>query len=87
MQTDLFPESVRSLTKEEWLEEAREIAQTVIMLTGKVSADDLWERFPPPKSINPKIMGGVFKGLKFLRYRKSNRSECHHRPICEWTNA
>jgi hypothetical protein len=82
-QTSLF-DLPASPSKEEWLEIAREVAERIAIERGSVTADDIWDACPPPKSINPKTMAGVFKGFRYLSHVKSRRSECHHRSICRF---
>ena len=68
-------------TKATWLRLAQKEAQRIALEQGEVSADDLHKALPIPKYIDPRIMGKVFYHLKFIRYKKSDRTECHHRPI------
>jgi hypothetical protein len=68
-------------TKETWLRLARMEALRIVNTRGEVCADDLHKALPIPKYIDGRIMGCVFIGLKFDRYKKSERTECHHRPI------
>ena len=68
-------------TKETWLKLAREQALTLAEKNGEVCADDIHRTLPIPGYIDRRIMGSVFDGFEFVRYKKSERSECHHRPI------
>ena len=55
-----------------FLEKAREIAKSIALLKGTVSADDVKSAIKIPKDISPNIMGGVFTN-EFIKkgYRKS----------------
>jgi len=82
-QLDLI-DAPHTQTREEWLIGARAVAKTIARMRGKVSADDLNEVYPPPKGVDPRIMGSVFSGFRCVGYRKSRRAECHHRPIADF---
>lgn len=68
-------------TKETWLRLAQMEALRIIKQQGEVCADDIHKALPIPNYIDGRIMGSVFAGLKFHHYKKSERIECHHRPI------
>jgi len=68
-------------TKETWLINARMEARRIARERGEVCADDIHQALPLPAYIDRRIMGSVFEGMQFIRYQKSRRRECHHRPI------
>ena len=70
-------------TKETWLKLARLEAIRIAMQRGEVDADAIHAALPIPHYIDSRIMGKVFYGkvFEFVRYKKSERSTCHHRPI------
>lgn len=72
--------------KEEWLARARQEAQRIAHESGEVCADDIHQALPVPKGIDPRIMGKVFVNMRFVRFQKSKRAECHHRIIGVFTN-
>ncbi len=53
---------------------------------GEVCADDVHNNLPPPNYIHPGVIGSFFKGMEFVRYKKSVRKECHFRVIGVWRN-
>jgi hypothetical protein len=69
-----------------FLDQARSIAQSISVSRGSVTADDLWERCPPPANANVKIMGAVFKGpgWKVIGFEPSQRKEARARIIRRW---
>jgi hypothetical protein len=69
----------------EWLMKARHLAHRIALTRGEVCADDIWANLQVPKGIDPRIMGSVFDGMKVVRYQRSARKECHHRPITVFT--
>ena len=72
-------------TRAEWLKAARSARDEVLLCKGEVCADDIWRVCPPPAYADPRVMGAVFNGLKCVGYRKSERKECHNRPIGVFT--
>lgn len=51
--------------KQEWLRKARMTAVEIALKDGRVSADELREKFPIPAHINKNIMGQVFQHPDF----------------------
>jgi hypothetical protein len=82
---DLFEEEVLPLFEKyraEWLAAARAHAVMIAGERGEVSADDIHDVCPLPPDIDPRVMGAVFKpDFNLVRYEKSRRTICHHRPI------
>lgn len=72
--------------KQEWLRKARMIAVEIALKDGRVSADELRERFPIPAHINKNIMGSVFKYPDFCTngIKKSTWGSRHGAIICVW---
>ena len=68
-------------TKETWLKLAKQEAVRIAKQLGEVDADAIHKSLPIPNYIDSRIMGSVFSGFDFVRYKKSERKECHHRPI------
>ena len=91
MTLDLFPAIPKAPTKEQWLDQARDLARQIAEERGEVTSDDLHEASPIPRDTNgryefdPRIMGSVFEGLRWIGFTKSRRKECHHRPISRFT--
>lgn len=72
---------------EEWIETARELAQSIAAKNGSVTSDDIHEVLPIPGHIDPRIMGAVFKPRRLWHcagYRASKRKINHGRPIAIW---
>ena len=87
MHPDLFTDIPASPTKAQWLDRARALARQIAEEQGEVTADDLHERYPPPKGIDGRIMGSVFEGMRWVGFTKSRRKVCHFRPISRFTIA
>ena len=69
----------------EWLVEAQALAKRLAFKNGEVCADDIHELLPIPGNINRRVMGGVFNGLRFRRFKKSRRKINHNRHIGVFT--
>lgn len=71
---------------EDWIDEARALAVQIATERGRVSSDDIWERLPPPETVDPRVMGAVFHRSRFKRvgFAISKRPACHSRPIAVW---
>ena len=86
MTLDLF-DSPRSLTREEWLDRARDLARQIAEEDGEVTADAIHERLEIPHGIDGRIMGSVFEGMRHVGFTKSRRKVCHYRIISRFTIA
>lgn len=75
-QLSFFDES-----KQSWLALARSTAQAIVRRQGEVSADDIHRECAIPPWLDGRVMGRVFQGMRLIRYQKSVRRECHHRPV------
>lgn len=78
-----FQSSFERLRKN-WLESARAIARHLAQRNGTVTIDEVRRHCEPPPEIDPRVMGTVFRTAEFEatgRYRKSDRRECHNRPV------
>ena len=64
-----------------WIRSARELAQEIAEQSGEVCADDIHARMPVPAGVDGRTMAQVFTGLRWLRFQRSTRSECHYRTI------
>lgn len=67
----------------DWLKKARGVARRLAQEGQGVTIDDVRKECPPPAGQDPRVMGAVFdrKGWRCVGYRKSDRRECHGRPI------
>lgn len=85
MQLSLAPE-VEPRTEQEWLTLAEEVAIEHAQRTGSVTADEVWDRMPPPPpGMNRKRICGIFtKRFKALRVEKSHRPERHGGFATRW---
>lgn len=61
--------------KEAWLQEAREIAQNMLLTRGQITIEDLLEAHPLPKYIKKSFLGQVFKDDVFqaVGYKRARR--------------
>ncbi len=66
-----------------WLGEARSVAYRICVEQGYATVDDVRRRCPPPKDVDPRIMGAIFNTSQFRTstITNSDRAVCHKRPI------
>lgn len=78
---DILP--LFELSREDWLAQARDVARQLGRGGKPVTVDDVREKCPPPKGIDGRVMGAVFtrKEWTCVSYRRSERKECHSRPV------
>lgn len=86
IQTDLFSGIVQPLFEEhraDFLSSARAAARAIATSRGEVTINDVRAVCPPPKDVDPRVMGAVLRTPEFevVRYERSARAECHNRPI------
>jgi hypothetical protein len=68
--------------RKDWLLRARAMAHSIALKRGEVCADDIHANCPiPDRDVDRRIMGAVFRGMVFVRFKKSERPACHHRVI------
>lgn len=75
------------VTRKDVLHDLRELAVRLCYEKGEATVDDVREAYGGlPQYINPNIMAAVFtyQTHRPVRYVKSRRSECGHRPIVVW---
>lgn len=68
----------------DWLIEARIAAKRLYLESNApITIDDVRKICPPPKSIDPRVMGVVFKPSQWepIGYAQSERRQCHGRVI------
>ncbi len=73
------------IARKEYLVRAREAAKSPLM--GRVvTVDDVRQICPPPKDIDPRVMGAIFNtpDWEATGYIKSTRKTCHGRPIAQF---
>lgn len=75
--------------KAEFLAEARHEAMLIAKRKGRVTVDDVRERWPPPGDLDPRIMGAIFAGpmWKRVEYVVGTRGASHKRPISVFIRA
>lgn len=78
---DLF-----SLTREEWLEKARDkMAQLLTTGAPYVTSDDVWKHNPLPSYLHKNTLGSVFNNqFRSIGYQKSKRPSANGRVIQQW---
>ena len=86
MSKDAFEQYVLPLfegTRADWLTQARGVALSLGRHQGDVTIDHVRGLCPPPASVDPRVMGAVFKGEEWEKvgYERSVRRECHNRPV------
>ena len=88
--TDLYEQQILPLQEEThgtWIDKARATARRLARELGAITIDDVREACPPPKGVDPRVLGAVFHPKKdwvCVDYRKSWRRECHNRPVAIW---
>lgn len=68
----------------DYLHVARHVALKLLETRETITINDVRAEAPPPKDIDPRVMGAVFRCKLFEgtgEYIRSNRSTCHHRPV------
>ncbi|MEY4931922.1 MAG: hypothetical protein RLZZ403_242 [Pseudomonadota bacterium] len=75
--------------KAQFLAEARHEAKLIAKRKGRVTVDDVREKWPPPSSLDPRIMGAIFAGKEWKRvdYIVGTRGASHKRPIAVFIRA
>lgn len=70
--------------KVNYLEDARAVAKRLLRDRTSITTDDIWQHCPPPKFLNTKIMGQIFRGGQFEQtgqWEKSRRPTSHGRAV------
>lgn len=88
--TDAAIRRVRGNADTDWLERAHRLVRVVAATLGEFTTDDLWARgLDQPRE--PRALGAVMREAQRAgvcrptdRYRRSNRVECHTRPLRVW---
>lgn len=86
-QADLFATEVQPLFERhraDWLAQARAVAWSLANKYGTVTIDQVRDHCPPPDSVDPRVMGAVFRTAEFEstgQHIKSARRTCHNRPV------
>jgi hypothetical protein len=66
----------------EWLADARTAAVRLYWsLNRPITVDDVRRECPPPRCVDPRVMGAVFSGWTPVGFTNSRRKTCHGRPI------
>ena len=71
----------------DWIETARQTAQSIARRVGQITSDDIWDACPPPAGVDPRVMGAVFADKTLwerVGYVKSARKINHGRPVAAW---
>lgn len=82
----IFDEAILPLFEQfrrPWIEEARDIAESLCLKHGSATADDVRRLLPPPTGVDPRVMSSIFTRSKFrlIGYENSARKTCHGRPL------
>jgi len=72
--------------KEQWIQEARQIAQKLLLNRGQITIEDLLEVHPLPKYIKKNLLGRVFQDDIFqaVGYTKARRTMAKGHIIRIW---
>lgn len=77
-------------TRKPWIEQARDIARKLYAETGRpVSVDDVRAILPPDPTVDPRVMGAIFRRPEWVacEWSNSERVTCHGRPIRRFVRA
>lgn len=96
----LFAEPDRSIARMEqgrdagWIKRAERAVLALAMPGNEFTTDDVWRIMDGEVPGEPRAMGAVIRKLVRRgviegtgKYVKSNRIECHHRPVPVWRGA
>lgn len=67
----------------EYLDRARQAAVELYHQRGPITVNDVREVCPPPDGMDGRVMGAIFSTRQWrcVGYGKSDRRECHGRPV------
>ena len=68
----------------DYLSAARDAARKLLETRASITINDVRDICPPPRGIDPRVMGAVFRHKDFEatgEFVLSNRATCHARPI------
>jgi hypothetical protein len=70
-------------TRPAYLAHARRIAAELGRDGRRITIDEVRDAAPPPKGIDPRVMGGVLTRSDWVKvgYANSGRKTCHGRPV------
>lgn len=71
------------IARADYVEQARVVALKLLEVRPSITINDVREQLPPPKDVDPRVMGAILRKPHFKRigYVQSDRSTCHARPI------
>lgn len=71
------------IARAQYLADARHHAAMLAKDGRAISVDDVRRVCPPPKNIDGRIMGAIFRGQEWepVAFFNSGRRTCHNRPI------
>jgi hypothetical protein len=82
---------VQANAPESWLLRARNTVALVSLSRFDFTTDDVWEVMGDDRPFEPRALGAVMKGMAREgkiratgEYRKSDRVDCHARPVAVW---
>lgn len=85
-------ERVEANADKDWMRAARDAVAALALAGGSFTTDDAWKllrEVPVPRE--PRAMGAVIRELARMglilptgEYRKSERPDCHRRPVAVW---
>ena len=69
--------------RKRYVHNARVVAMRLIRENGKVTVDDLRNRYPPPPDFDARVLGAVLMDKQFEKIGNTHttRPSSHHRPI------
>jgi hypothetical protein len=82
---------VEAHAPERWLERARDTVLSVAGTRFDFTTDQVWDALGEDRPVEPRALGAVMKAMArdgkiraTGEYRKSDRVDCHARPVAVW---
>jgi hypothetical protein len=77
------PPEPREDRMDDWLSEARAVAERLGEDGRLVTVNDVRDQCPPPPDVDPRVMGALLRKPQWelVNYVRSTRSTCHGRPV------
>lgn len=76
---DLFEQN-----REDYLTEARSAAESLANERGVITVNDVREVCPPPKDVDPRVMGAIFRSKAWEKVGYISSTRAHMRPIAQF---
>jgi hypothetical protein len=82
---------VEANAPERWLQRAHDTVQLIALARFDFTTDHVWDALGDDRPAEPRALGAVMKAMArdgkiraTGEYRKSERADCHARPVAVW---